>query len=960
MIRIGLRDARAHLGRFAMSIIAIALGVAFVVGSFCFRDMMNDQVAQMMATNADHDVYVRGADPIADDAQDGSASSGASALGGSQTRYNTIPVDLASTIDDVPGTEPVAVTYAVSGVVLVGADGDAVSTLGSPTMGIGMSADHPWRAATFTAGTYPQGDGEVALHEFAAERSGLAVGDRTKVVYADGPKDVTVSGIFRTESAQAGAIILGLDPSVARHYSDQMSDDATRTSMIGVYGDANGGAPLTRDQQRSLADQINAALPADAHAHAITGDEYRDESTRSTQDALGFIQPLILIFAAIALFVGSFIIANTFSMIVRESMRGYALLRSIGASPAQVCATVVVQAVVLGLIGSAVGIGLGWGMVELITAAMARMGTPMSGAATPGAADMAVGLAVGLIVTLAGAALPARRAAFAPPIQAMNETVNPERPVTTRGVVGGALCLLGAAAWAWTWRIATADGSPTPVDALNRFAAWTGAGWPLGVGAACIVVGVIVLGPALVGPAGAMLGWIPAHLFRVTGRLAVRNLARSRRRTANTAAALFVGVAIVSCLGVVASSAKASVASIVDTGLKADFAVMSAASGRIPEGAEDAIRGVQGLRSVSANRFILGAKFDGERVEGMTFAAQDTLFTDVFAPESKEGDADAALRDGRLVVGQTIAEDRGWHVGDTVSVTTENTVVDEDATRKAQEDYQAQVAAQTAQLTAQLQSQTAARQLDAAKQTQERLRQVAEDAQHVDPQSLVRTKVERVSRDVTVGAIISNSVYRTCVIVNDELGDQLGTKQTMVTMMMYLTAEPGQDMAALATRLKDAVRPYYVVSVMDREEYKSIMGSMVDQVLLILYALLALSIVIAIFGIVNTLALSVSERTHEIGLLRAIGTSRAQVRGMLGIEASIIAVFGTLLGLVVGVAAGAVIRAVYAADGLEVLSVPWGQLGAFLALSVVVGLVASVSPASRALRRPVLDAVGSE
>ncbi|KAA8820014.1 ABC transporter permease [Bifidobacterium vespertilionis] len=960
MIRIGLRDARSHFRRFAMSIIAIALGVAFVVGSFCFREMMNNQVSEMMATNSDHDVYVRGSDEVTDDDSSDGGSSDTGQSDSGATEYNTISIDLTDAISKVDGVEDASVTYSVSGVVLVDANGDAVATMGSPTMATGFSADHPWRSATFTSGTYPTADDEIALHSFAAEKSGLKVGDKAKVVYSDGPKDVTVTGIFATDATQAGAIVIGVTPSVAKHYSDLTNDEPDKTGRIGVYGSANGGKPLTDAQQTELADRINAALPADAHAHAITGDAYRDEATKSTQDALGFVQPLILIFAVIALFVGSFIIANTFSMIVRESMRGYALLRSIGASPMQVFSTVIVQAVLLGLVGSGLGIGLGWGMVELIVAVMAYMGTPLSGAIAPSATDMIAGLIVGLVVTLVGASLPARRAAFAPPIQAMNETVNPEKPVAPRGVAGAVLCVLGAATWLWTARIALADGDPTSIDALNRFAAWTGTGWPLGVGAGLLVIGVIMLGPALVGPAGVVLGWIPSHVFPVTGRLASRNLARSKRRTANTAAALFVGIAIVSCLGVVASSAKASVASIVDTGLKADFAVFSASSGQIPEGAEQAIRDVDGLKSVSANRFILGAKFDGERVQGMTFAAQDTLFTDVFAPEAKAGNADEALRGGQLVVGQTIAEDRGWNVGDKVRVTTENTVVDEDATAKAQADYQASIQAQIATLQTQLQRQTAARDIAGAQDTAAKIQQVTDDAKNVDPASFVKTKTVKVDKELTVGAIISNNVYRTCVIMNDELGDELGTKQTMFTTMMYLVAEPGQDVNDLQERLKDAVKSYYVVSVMNRDEYKSTMSSMVDQILLILYALLALSIVIAIFGIVNTLALSVSERTREIGLLRAIGTSRGQVRGMLGIEAAIISVFGTLLGLAVGVAAGVVIRAVYASQGLEVLSIPWDQIGAFLILSILVGLIASVSPASRALKQPVLDAVSSE
>ena len=952
MIKIGLRDARAHFGRFVMSIIAIALGVSFVVGSFCFREMMNNQVSDMMGTSADHDVYVRGSKEVKSD------SSGLMAASSSSKTYNTINVDLASTIGDVKGVKSAEVVYSVSGAVLVGKDGAAVSTMGAPTLAVGFGKDVPWRSATFTSGTYPTSDDEIALHSFAAEKANLKVGDKTKVVYPDGPKDVTVTGIFDLDSSLAGAIIIDIPPSLAKTYATQQSDDPDKTDQIGIYG--NLKTPLDEQAQQELADRINKALPAGSKAHAITGNQLRDESTQSTQEALGFVQPLILIFAVIALFVGSFIIANTFSMIVRESMRGYAVLRSIGASPAQVFTTVIVQAIVLGVVGSGIGIGLGWGMVKGIVAMMGQMGTPMTGSSNPSVSDMLVGLAVGLIVTLIGAALPASRAAMAPPIQAMNETVNPEKPVLTRGIIGTTMIVVGALTWAWTCRIAVADGDPTLIGWLNDFASWTGTGWPLGVGAALIVIGVIVAGPAWVSPAGAVLGWIPAHVFQVTGRLATRNLSRQKRRTSNTAAALFVGVAIVSCLSVVATSAKASVNDIVDTGLKADFSISSAASGQIPDNAVEAIKGVDGLKSVSSNRMIFGAKYDGKQVKGMTFAAQDSLFTDVFAPEIIAGDANKALRGGELVVGEDIADDQGWKVGDTVKVSTENTTVDEEATAQAQADYQTQAQAQIQSLTEEAQKLALAGDAAGAQAKSDEIQQVTQQAQNVDPATLVKTKQVTVTKKLKVGAIISNSVYRSCVFVNDDLGDQLGTKQTMFTMQMYLVAKPGENLDKLEQRIKKAVKPYYVISVMNRDEYKSTMGSMVDQILLVLYALLALSIVIAIFGIVNTLALSVSERTKEIGLLRAIGTSRGQVRGMLGIEASIIAVFGTVMGMVVGVAAGAVIRAVYEADGLSVLSIPWDQLGVFLVLSILVGLIASVSPASRALKQPVLDAVASE
>ena len=203
--------------------------------------------------------------------------------------------------------------------------------------------------------------------------------------------------------------------------------------------------------------------------------------------------------------------------------------------------------------------------------------------------------------------------------------------------------------------------------------------------------------------AGAVLGWLPSTAFTVTGRLAQRYISRSKRRTSNTAAALFVGVAIVSCLGVVATSAKASVNSLVDTGLKADFAVSSASAGQIPDQAIKDIKKVDGVNHVVSNRVVLGVKYDGKAINGFTFATQPELFTKIFAAETTEGDAAAALKDGKLLVGKTIADDRGWHVGQKVKATAENIVVDKETTAKAQADYQGKVQAHVQELQSQAQ-----------------------------------------------------------------------------------------------------------------------------------------------------------------------------------------------------------------------------------------------------------------
>ena len=354
MIRIGLRDAKAHFHRLVMSIIAIALGVSFVVGSFCFRSMLNDQVTQLMGTNSDHDVYVRGTTEEQNDSS--FATSGPISSG---TSYNKIDTSLVTQIEQVKGIDNVSPPERTIGATLLDHDGNAVVTTGAPTLMISASSEHPWRAANFIAGTYATGEHEIALSQDAAKKAGLQVGDTTRLIVNGEPHTMKVSGVFTTQTAELGVLIILAQPALVNQLMQLQGEDTSKVDKIGVYG--NRTTPLTVQKQHQLADRINKALPKDSKAHAVTGQSVRDEATKSTQESLGFVQPLILIFAVIALFVGAFIIANTFTMIVRDSMRGYALLRSVGASPAQVFFSVVIQALILGVIGSVLGVLLGWG-----------------------------------------------------------------------------------------------------------------------------------------------------------------------------------------------------------------------------------------------------------------------------------------------------------------------------------------------------------------------------------------------------------------------------------------------------------------------------------------------------------------------------------------------------------------------------------------------------------------------
>lgn len=396
-------------------------------------------------------------------------------------------------------------------------------------------------------------------------------------------------------------------------------------------------------------------------------------------------------------------------------------------------------------------------------------------------------------------------------------------------------------------------------------------------------------------------------------RLAVRNLSRQKRRTANTAAALFVALAIVGCIGVVTSSVKASVSDIVDNNLQADY-VLSANSVRIPNAALDQVRQLPDVADVETTSVAMGVKVSGVP-DPMPVFVTDRGFADtVIAPDSWEGDFYGTLDDStRVVVGETTASKYGWHVGDAIELTSDGVTM---------------AAAEAAQQQAQ--------------QAQEAARQSSRTATY------------------TIGAIAKGVPWSSNIWIDATQADELGESNALVTPSAFVTLRDGTDADAARDDLENIVRPYYTISVMSHDEYKSATSSMVDQVMLGMYALLALSLVIAIFGIVNTLMLSISERTREIGVLRAIGTSDGQVRGMIAIESTLISIMGTVLGLVAGVAAGAEIRGCYSTMGMSVLSIPWRQLALFLVCSVLVGILASLAPARRALKIPVLDAVASE
>ncbi len=846
MVRVALRGIRAHVVRFVLSLLAVALGVAFVAGTFSLRTMMSSTFDGIIDAAAPADAYLR-----AEPAGGFDSASGSTVAGG-------VP---RATADEIAELDEVAraIPEVQGSIVLVGADGTAVQSTQAPSFAFPFVPDDP--SVHVVEGRGPERAGEVAVETATLESAGFAVGDTTTAVIAGQVTPVRIVGRVDMGGPMAGATIV-------------LVDADTGYALFAPDGGVNDIAVYAQDGTTD--EELVAALQpfATGDLEAVTGQQLRDENKDSVGEMLGFITTFLLVFAAIALFVGAFIISNTFAMSVRQRMREFALLRAVGASPAQVFASILVQAAVVGLVGSALGIAGGLGLVQGLKAVFESMGMDLAGDIPVDGATIGVSLLVGTLVSILAAAVPARRAALVPPVEAMRDDVAvPERSMRVRAVLGAVLTGLGVAGVLAAVLNAEAD----VADAA------------LGAGAAAVLAGMLVLAPSLARVTVGVLAWPFVRLLRPVGRLARGNVVRNPRRTANTAGALMIGMALVGGVSVIAGSAQQSVAGVVESQLHGDL-VLQSATRQVPSGAVADVEAlpeagqVDAFTAASLPVAVDGGEPSSEYVAGL---APD-LFDRAVDAETVDGEI-GDLRPGEAVVQEAAAEDGGWQVGDTLTVT--------------------------------------------------------------GPSG---------TQELTVAGIFATNVVGAPVVVARDVLDALVPPEMQITDTVLVDAADGVSVDALQDAVADAVSPYVVVSVLTQDEFVSQLADQVNQVLVILYALLGLSVVIAVLGIVNTLALSVIERTREIGLLRAVGLGRLQLAGTVTVESVLTAVFGTVVGLVVGVALAATLPAVYADEGLSELVIPWGNLVGMLVLAVVVGVLAALWPATRAARMKVLDAVSYE
>lgn len=844
MLRVTLRNLFARKVRLLLSAFSIVLGVSFVTGSFVFTDAMNGAFSTI----------IRGSVAPVEVAAQGSLNW--------ESTQSTTTIDrrLADRITATPGVGRSARGVLQQGVFLLDRDGEVIGGNGPPGLASNNTSVRSLTGVpilTLADGRWPRGRREVVLESTTAERSGYDIGDAVTVVTTNGPTQVgaTVTGVADFSDGQ------GMNGGTLVVWSTGAMQDlfyGGRDVYTGMSIEPEPGARVP-----ALVSRLDALLPDGLDA--VSGEAAADENQASVDQVVGFINTFFLVFAGISLVVGTFIVINTFTILVAQRSRELALLRALGSSRRQVTRAVMIEAFVVGLVGSLVGLGVGYLLAHGLAALMSSFGLDLAGASlTLAPRTVVVSLLVGVVVTLVAAFLPARRASRVAPVAAMRDDLPSSDDQLGRRVVVGA-GIIGAGL------------------AVSVAGFLLEGGWSLGLvglGMLLVLVGVAVL-TALIGrPVVGLLGWVFRALFATTGLLASQNAVRNPRRTAATASALMIGLTLVGVMSTLGQSASDSIDKTIRSTMTSDYVVSNAIGQPFNARIGNEISRLPSVADVSRFR-TMAAEANGSDVwlggvEPASFAASYRL-----------GPLLTYLRPGTMLVTQQGANQYGWSVGDRVVIDIQGTV--------------------------------------------QRVR-----ISGIDP---------------------SNALPAPAVVTQDTLEAAGVVPQDS---MLFLTQAPGVDSGDLATQVERITDQNPMVTLQTPEDFAEQQKAQVDIFLSIIYALLGFAILIAILGIINTLALSVIERTREIGLLRAVGLSRPKTMVMVLLESVTIAVLGATLGLGLGLAFGVALQRQLADDGITVLGIDGGLVFTVIVASVVVGMVASVLPAVRAARLDVLRAISTE
>ncbi|MEW1643320.1 FtsX-like permease family protein [Streptomyces sp. NPDC091219] len=842
MFRTALRNVLAHKARLLMTVLAVMLGVAFVSGTLVFTNTISNAFQNSSAKGFDQvDVAVRAK------YQDSEGD----AVG----KTPELTQAMLDTSAKVPGAA--SATGVVNGFTAI-ADkkgkliGGGFQSQGGNYWGT-KDARYP-----LTSGAAPHGSGEVAIDSETAARAGYKVGDTVRLS-VDGPVlTPRITGIFTTD-----------DGNVTAGGSLALFDTATAQKLFGKAGtyDEIDVKAAAGTSQATLKSQLDGALPKGL-TETTTAKKLADDQAETIASSMSGLKQGLLVFAGIALFVGTFIIANTFTMLVAQRTKELALLRAVGASRRQVTRSVLLEAFVVGAVAAVAGLVAGIGIGAGLRALMGTIGaTVPDGPLIITSNTVLSALAVGILITMLAAWLPGRRAAKIPPVAAMSSlhATATTKSLVLRNTIGALFSGAGIAVVIAATSMNGSDGQA-----------------PMGLGAVLLIIGVFILTPLLSRPLIAASAPV-LRIFGISGKLARQNSVRNPRRTAATASALMIGLTLITGMTVMAGSLQQAIDKMASSAIRADYIVSMANGNSLSPNVDKTLTSTSGITATSPLRNA-PSRIDGtsEFLTGVNGSAIAEL-TDL-----KVDSGTFKVAGTQVVVDDDTAKSRHWKAGSTFTA--------------HYEDGRAQ--------------------------------------------------------RLTVSAVYEgNELIRGIMLDNATLAPH----QTDPADMQILVKTADGASSATKDRLEKALGSNPAVKVQDKKDLSDSIAQVFTLILNMVYGLLAMAVIVAVLGVINTLAMSVFERSQEIGMLRAIGLDRKGIKRMVRLESLVISLFGGVLGIGLGVffgwAAGELIGSRMSTYALVI---PWARMALFLLLAGTVGVLAALWPARRAAKLNMLSAIKSE
>lgn len=845
MFRIALKSALARKGRLLLTSLAVIAGCAFLSGVFVFSDTIRGSFDRLFANAYENtDAFVRSSNVIEADF-------------GTESR-DRIPDSLIAEVRALPGVAEAEGD--IQGFARIAtADGKAIGQDGPPKFG-GVWIDSPSSPWSLAEGAGPADATEVVIDRRSAKEGDIVLGDTVQVTSIGGVRELTVSGIatFAGSDTSGGATWALFDLPTAQEF---VIGQPGLVDSIAVVSDGS----LTDVELADLIEQQYVGQDIEA----LTGTEITEENQTAVQEGLQFFTIFLTIFAVISLFVGSFIIYNVFSISAAQRQRENALLRAIGASRGQVTRVLFVEAIVVGLVGGLLGFAGGVGLATAIIKLLTATGFgPSDTALTIKPWVLVVSVIVGVVVTLICAIAPAIRSGRVPPLAAMRD-VAVDRSAVSRGrMITGALLLAGAIG--------------STVLGITGDAIW------LGPGVAGLFASLVVLGPLLAAPVSRLVTAPLTAMRGVSGEIAGRNAATSPKRTALTAGALAIGLALLIGVSTLGSSIKTSIREAIGDQFTGDFTVSTSDQefGGLPESLTDELNELPEVENaVGLGVATIQLLEEGEPVGTRVLTVDPDRAASLFDLPFSSGGWDGLDANG-ILLSDNKAERDGLAVGDTVRV----------------------------------------------------------------------VFVNQESRDLTVAGTFERDDFSNAVVSRDLFEGRTGD---VFIFQVLIQAADGQSAADAEAAIRTVSDGYPTGKLETRDEFIDSQSSQVDTFLNFIYALLLMSVFIAVLGIVITLLLAVYERRRELGLVRAIGMTRPQVRSSIRWEAMITALLGALMGTVLGLALGWIVVKALEDQGLTTFSVSIVSIAIFVIASIVVAVLAAWVPARRAANADILQAIAT-